>query len=73
MPIYLYQCEKCGGKMELRQGMHEGIPLCCGAAMQKMPTSPAIIRVVGTGGARTYNKGYKKGYSKDYLRSIGKA
>lgn len=70
MPIYLYQCEKCGTKLEIRQGIHEGIPPCCGVAMKKVPTAPSIIRTMGTNKTRTYSKGYKQGYSKDYLKSM---
>jgi len=73
MPIYRYKCEKCLSEVETVQGLAGAAPLCCGEAMVRQLTAPAIITIKGKGGTRTYSKGYKEGYSKEYLKSIGKS
>jgi len=73
MPIYRYKCEKCESVVELVQGLTGVTPLCCGRAMVKQLTAPAIITIKDKGGTRTYSKGYKEGYSQEYLKSIGKS
>ena len=59
MPIYLYQCEKCGTKSEILQGIHEGLPLCCGKPMKKLPTFPTMVKVRGMGGYPSRRKQFK--------------
>jgi len=68
MPIYLYLCEECGGKVELRQDIGGAVPLCCAKAMTMLRTSPAIVKVEGTG----HSVGYKKGYREEYLKSTNR-
>lgn len=70
MPLYSFKCDKCGNKVEMLQQVVEAIPICCGKAMTKLPSSPAILRIMGKGGTRTYSRGYKEGYSKEYLKSL---
>lgn len=70
MPIYEYKCGKCGRKLEIVQGFKEGLPLCCGKGMNRIPASPSLIRITGKGGTRTYSRGYKDSYAKEYQKSI---
>lgn len=65
MPIYLYKCEKCGSKVEVLSPQG-GVPLCCGKAMAKLPTFPAMFKMKGI-----HSQGYKEGYKKEYLKSKG--
>jgi len=59
MPIYLYQCEKCGSKTEVIQGWDGVALLCCGKAMSKMPTSQAMVKMKGMGGYPSRRKEWK--------------
>lgn len=70
MPIYILKCEECGRKVERIQGIVGEIPLCCGKTMTKLPTLPAIIKIIGESGVPARSKGYKEGYSKEYLKSL---
>lgn len=66
MPIYIYECEKCGNKIEVLNG---GVPLCCGKAMAKRPTFPALVKWKGEGGFPSMRRAYKRGtapYTKGY-------
>lgn len=49
MPIYLYQCEKCGNKVEILSPQG-GVPLCCGKVMSKRPALIAMVKMKGEGG-----------------------
>ena len=61
MPIYVYQCEKCGNKLEVVQNLG-GVPmLCCGKAMDRVPTSHSMVKWTGEGGFPTMRKAYKRG------------
>lgn len=70
MPIYRYSC--CGKEIEVLQGINEDSPLCpdCGTKMEKLPTSPAIIRIEDKGGVPLRSEGYKEDYAKDYRRRL---
>lgn len=70
MPIYLYQCEECGRELELVQTIGGKYPMCCDSSMDKLPTSPSLVRFEGKGGTRTFSKGYKEGYAKEYQKDI---
>ena len=67
MPIYVFSC--CGKKVEVVQGIDKDTPSCpdCGAKMEKLPTSPALIRVEGK---TVLSKGYKEGYTKEYAKDV---
>ncbi len=49
MPIYEYYCDKCVKHIEVLQRMDTEPPLCCGKAMTKKPTHPAMVRIRGEG------------------------
>jgi len=70
MPLYRFSC--CGKEIEVIQGIDKDTPLCpdCGAEMKKLPSAPAIIKIVNEGGIRTHSKGYKEDYAKDYRRRL---
>ena len=70
MPIYCFKC--CGEELELIRGIDEDTPNCpdCGAKMQKLPTSPAMIIIEWQKGVKTHSKGYKDDYAKDYRRRL---
>lgn len=59
MPVYIYQCEKCKNRVEVLQGLQGGVPLCCGKAMTKMPTFPAMVKMKGMGGYPSRRKQFK--------------
>jgi putative FmdB family regulatory protein len=45
MPLYEYQCAKCGGRIEIIQRVSDPpLPICpkCGGDMKKLISSPAI-------------------------------
>ena len=66
MPIYLYRCEKCGNKLEVVQGFNEGIPLCCGKVMTKLPTTHAVFQMKGShGGGRSARRKWCHGWTPD--------
>ena len=70
MPLYLYKCEKCGSKLETIRSIAGEIPLCCDKAMNKLPTTPAMVKWKGAGGYPSNIKAGKgtapftSGYSK---------
>ena len=68
MPLYEYQCPKCGRFEVIRKFSDEPLTTCptCGAEVQKMPSAPAI-QFKGTGWYITdyARKGGGKGESKD--------
>ena len=70
MPIYQYRC--CGKEIEVIQGYDKDASECpkCGVKMERLLTSPVMITIKGTGGTKTYSKGYKEGYSKEYLKDV---
>jgi predicted nucleic acid-binding Zn ribbon protein len=70
MPLYEFVCLECKKKLETIQGVYAGVPFCCGKPMNRLITKPAVIRINGKGGTRTYSRGYKEGYAKDYQKSV---
>ncbi len=71
MPIYDYECIECKKEYECFHSIDGEAPRCkCGGEMVKKPSSPAIIRVLGSGKYPRRSEGYKRDYSKDYLKSI---
>lgn len=73
MPIYLYECERCQKEAEVIQVIPGKAPLCCGASMNRLPTSPAKIQIKAKGGVKIHSKGYKEGYSREYLKRLEEA
>ena len=73
MPLYVLGC--CGKEIEVIQGIDKNTPICpdCGARMERLPTSPALIAMKGNGGTRSYPRGYKEDYAKDYRRRLQEA
>ena len=71
MPLYLYECEKCGTKLETVCGMAGIVEFCCGKVMKKMPTAPAIIKVRGLSSpTRRWADKYKPGDPQPSMGSI---
>ena len=70
MPIYQYKCEKCGSKIEIRQGFTGAVPLCCGKAMKRIPSLPLPARILNRDGHRQYPDLYKRNYSRRYLKQL---
>lgn len=56
MPLYKFECEQCGNKVEVIQGIEGEAPLCCGIAMTKRPTFPSMIKWKGEGGFPSLRK-----------------
>lgn len=50
MPIYDYRCEKCRKELSLVRSMDANCPTCCGQAMVRLLTTPALIKIKGMGG-----------------------
>jgi len=48
MPIYDYRCGTCGANTELMRPVNATVE-CCGIAMEKLPSSPSMIRIKGEG------------------------
>lgn len=48
MPLYPYNCLKCGEETEKIQRVGEKPPLCCGAEMHKNLCAPAL-KFIGSG------------------------
>lgn len=71
MPIYEYECA-CGKSVEVLSQMGNSAPQCsyCGALMNRLISSPAVIRVLSKGKHPQRSRGYKEDYSKEYLKSI---
>ena len=70
MAIYDCRCDKCGKTVEILQLGEEKSPVCCERAMRKLMSTPALIKIQGTGGTPIRSKGYKEGYSAEYLKDI---
>ena len=49
MPIYRFECEVCGNKIEVIQNFGV-VQLCCGKAMKKIPTTHSMFKMKGEGG-----------------------
>jgi len=49
MPIFIFECQVCKGKMEVVQ-RYGGVPFCCGKPMVMQPTAPALVRIKNGGG-----------------------
>jgi putative FmdB family regulatory protein len=50
MPVYVYQCVKCGYKFDyFHKGQKEDYPKCekCKSNVVKLPTFPAVIDIEG--------------------------
>ena len=69
MPHYIFQCKTCSKKEEAIQSIGAPALVCCGAEMDKLFTSPAVIRVMD-GKTRRRSKAYKDAYSDQYLREV---
>ena len=50
MPVYVYECGECLTVVEKLQEMDREAPDCCGVAMKKRITYPAMVKVKGMGG-----------------------
>jgi len=50
MPIYLFSCGECNKRLELVLPMDAEAPVCCGEPMGKLPTFPAMVKIMGEGG-----------------------
>lgn len=69
MPIFLYQCEECGDRIEILSPQ-EGVPSCCGKSMTKLMSKPALMHRTNERGRTIRSKGYKEGYAKDYAKDV---
>ncbi len=67
MALYIYQCEKCGNKIEVLNGR---VPLCCSEAMSKRPTAHVMVKWKGEGGFPSMRRAYKGGTA-PYTRGYG--
>ena len=70
MPLYDYECNKCGRPVEIYKPMGELPPICCGVAMAQQFKVPPTIRMTNERGRISRSKGYKEGYAKDYYRDV---
>lgn len=69
MPIYLYECGVCKKRNEVRAA-YNAIPLCCEKFMNRVPTSPSLIRVTNDRGQIKRSEGYKRGYAQDFGKDV---
>ena len=50
-PLYDYYCNRCKGIKEILQRSNRDTPpKCCGIPMRKLPTFPAMVKIMGEGG-----------------------
>ena len=71
MPIYEYQCEECGHKLEKLMKMSDPAPVTCPACEQpglKKQVSAAAFRLKGSG---WYETDFKTGSKKNVLHGAG--
>jgi len=64
MPLYEYECGKCGNKIEVLQKVNDPDPKCkCGSTMKKLMSNTSFI-LKGNGWYATDYKNKKEGESK---------
>jgi len=59
MPLYDYQCEKCGSIVEVLCVVEAEPPQCCEQSMIRLPSFPALVKMKGEGGFPSKRKQYR--------------
>jgi putative FmdB family regulatory protein len=76
MPVYIYQCIKCGHKFDyFHKGQKEDYPTCekCGSKVVKLPTFPGVIDMSGkiSTSATTRKWSEQKEKNKEHNQKMG--